>query len=159
MELRKVTRGMLFGQLELIGKGIFTLEGTKVKQAHTLAVKNALVHSPVLKSIDLHRNKRVPYESLNDLVEITEQQIEGLKMMYFDQGLDSWEGGCVERQFCEFVTAVVVNVCIVCVCCQGCSKTVGCATNHSSSSLCLTRPNCVKNAKKSTSDPCMLYQK
>ena len=62
VELSKLTRGMLYGKLELLGKGIFTMEGTKVVQDHTIALCNALVHSTVIKMVDFHRNHRVPYE-------------------------------------------------------------------------------------------------
>jgi len=92
VSLQKITRGMLFGQLELIGKGIFTMEGTQVAQAHTMALQNALVHAPIVKTVDFHRNQRVPYESMFDLLDITDFQVSGLRMDYFDRG-DSWEGG------------------------------------------------------------------
>ena len=117
---------MLYGKLELLGKGIFTLEGTKVLQPHTMALKNALVHAPVVKLVDFHRNVRIPYEyevpttarqtctniigldlllivdvfaalccrSLYDLLDVSDFQVEGLRMEYYDRG-DSWEGGFV----------------------------------------------------------------
>lgn len=54
----------------------------------TIPFSNHIVQ--ILHTIDFKRNERVPYESLNDLVDAADFQINGIQMNYFDLG-DSWE--------------------------------------------------------------------
>lgn len=101
--------------------------------------------------------------SLYDLLDVSDFQVEGLRMEYYDRG-DSWEGGFVfDKQTCAPPASRAVTY--PCPCADsplncfgtGSSKTAGSVMNRCFFCPFLMRRNCATNVRKLTFAQCMHF--